>query len=271
MNAFSYENKRVLVVGAASGMGAAAAKNASGLGGEIVALDVAPIEYDVSQAIQADLRDKADIDRALDEISGPVDVVYACAGVADGTPGLMQINFIAQRHLIDRLIERDALRRGGAIVMISSVAGLGWMQQLPTLLDFLANESWEEAEAWLEKSEVPGDYRFSKAAINAYVASQAYPMLKRGLRINTVLPGPTDTPLARANAETWLAFGADYREDCGVDALSPEQIANVMAFLGSDAASGVNGLVMLVDYGHVSACVTDAWEFPRVKMMMGLE
>ena len=49
----------------------------------------------------------------------------------------------------------------------------------------------------------------------------AYPLLAKGIRINAIMPGPTDTPLAQANKEMWLGFGADYRDghrDRGVDA-----------------------------------------------------
>ena len=51
---------------------------------------------------------------------------------------------------------------------------------------------------------------FSKLAINVYIAQQAFPLLKQGIRINGILPGPTNTPLARANAEMWLGFGQDF-------------------------------------------------------------
>ena len=53
---------------------------------------------------------------------------------------------------------------------------------------------------------------WSKQAICAYVAREAMPLLKQGIRINAICPGPTDTPLAQANKDMWLGFGADYRE-----------------------------------------------------------
>ena len=59
---------------------------------------------------------------------------------------------------------------------------------------------------------------WSKQSINVYVQSQAFELLKQGIRINAILPGPTDTPLARANEETWLGFGTDYRGDAGIEA-----------------------------------------------------
>ena len=56
---FRYDDKRVLVVGGATGMGAAAAKIADELGAEVVVMDIAPVEYPVHQAVAVDLRDKA--------------------------------------------------------------------------------------------------------------------------------------------------------------------------------------------------------------------
>jgi NAD(P)-dependent dehydrogenase (short-subunit alcohol dehydrogenase family) len=210
------------------------------------------------------------VDEAIAVVGGPVDAVFACAGVADGTSGLMLINFIAQRHLVERLIEAGTLGRGGSIVMISSVAGLGWQQALPTVLDFLSQDGWEAAAKWVEAN-AADNYAFSKMAINTYVADAAYPLLQKGIRINAILPGPTDTPLARANADTWLTFGADYREAAGVDTLVPEQMGNVMAFLGGDAASGINGVTLLVDQGHVSSGITGSYENPIVKLLLGLQ
>jgi NAD(P)-dependent dehydrogenase (short-subunit alcohol dehydrogenase family) len=270
MNAFGYDGKRVLVIGGATGMGAAAAKTVTELGGEVVVMDVADIDYPVSTAIKVDLRDKDSVDAAIDAIGDAVDVVFACAGVADGTSGLMLINFISQRHIVDRLVAEEKLKRGGAIVMISSVAGLGWQQALPTVLDFLSNAGWEEASKWVEANG-SDNYAFSKMAINTYVADRSFPMLQKGIRINAILPGPTDTPLARANADTWLTFGADYRAAAGVETLLPQQMGNVMAFLGSDAASGVNGVTLLVDAGHVSSGITGSFENPIVKMLLGLD
>jgi len=271
VSGFGYDGKRVLVIGGATGMGAAAARIVSGLGAEVVVMDVADVGYRVSRSIAVDLRDREAVDAAVDAVAadGGVDAVFACAGVADGTPGLMLVNFISQRHVVDRLVESGALGRGGAVVMISSVAGLGWQLALPTVLEFLRAGGWEAAAAWVEANDAD-NYAFSKMAINAYVADAAFPMLKRGIRINAVLPGPTDTPLARANAETWLTFGADYREAAGIETLRPEQIGSVMAFLGSDAASAVTGVTLLVDAGLVSSGITGSFENPVVKMLLGL-
>ena len=69
--------------------------------------------------------------------------LFSCAGVADGTEGIMKINFIAHRHIIDRLIDGGKMPSGSAIGLISSVAGLGWEKNLETLGDFLGTADYE--------------------------------------------------------------------------------------------------------------------------------
>ena len=267
---FNYEGKHVLVVGAATGMGAAAANLANSLGARVTAMDIAGIDYDVDQSISLNLSNKASIDAAIDQIEGNVDVIFACAGVADGTPNIMLINFTGQRHLIDSLLAGDRINRGGSIVMISSVGGLPWVINLANVNEFLAATEWDAAVAWVEAHPGTDSYTFSKQAVSGYVAREALPLLKKGIRINAIQPGPTDTPLARANADIWLAFGQDYRDEAGVSHLKPEDMANVLAFLGSDAASGVSGVNMLVDQGQIGAGLTDAFPAPFVKAMYGL-
>jgi NAD(P)-dependent dehydrogenase (short-subunit alcohol dehydrogenase family) len=269
--AFRYDGKRVLVVGGATGMGAAAAQTVASLGGDVVVLDYAPVDFPVAEAIKVDLRDRAAIDTALDQVGGPVHAVFSAAGVADGTPGIMKINFIAHRHIIERLVADGTLPNGGAVCMISSVAGLGWEGQMPTLLEFLDTPDFEAADAWVQAHEGTDNYGFSKQAMNCYVARQAYPFLAKGVRINAICPGPTDTPLARANAEMWLTFAQDYRDATGTKHLTPDQMGNTMVFLNSDAASGISGVNLLVDTGHVMSSLTGSWEAgtPMINMLMG--
>lgn len=267
---FRYDGKRVLVVGGATGMGAAAARLTGELGAEVIVMDHAPVDFEVAKAIKVDLRDRAGIDAALGEMDGRVDALFSAAGIAGG-PGVMKINFIAHRHIIDRLLAADALPRGAAICMISSVAGLGWESAMPTLIEFLATPDFESAAAWVDAHEGTDNYGFGKQAMNCYVARQAYPFLAKGIRINAICPGPTDTPLARANADTWLTFAQDFRDATGAPQLTAEQMGQAMVFLNSGAASGISGVNLLVDQGHVMSSLTESWAAgaPMIKMLMG--
>lgn len=269
-DAFRYDGKRALVVGGATGMGAAAAQLVQDAGAEVVVMDYADVTLAGAKAIHVNLAERDSIDAALDACGGPVDALFSCAGVADGTPAIERINFIGHRYLIDGLIERGALGRGSAIGMISSAAGLGWEANLDQIHELLDTTDWDEAVAWVERNG-KADYMSMKQVMCAYVARQAYPMLKRGIRINAICPGPTDTPLAQANKEMWLGFGADYRADVGTEASTPLEQAYPLVFLCSPAAVAINGQTVISDEGYLSAGLTGAFPdaTPVAQFMLG--
>src|SRR5688572_17150 len=186
---FRFDGKRALVVGGATGMGAATAELVQDAGAEVVVMDRAPVTLAGAKAIQLDLSDKDSIDAAVDECGGPVHALFSCAGVADGTPGIERINFIGHRRLIDRMLANDMLPRGAAIGMISSAAGVGWEANLETIREYLAITDFDEATKWAVDHN-RADYLWSKQVINAYVAINSVELLKKGIRINAILPGP---------------------------------------------------------------------------------
>jgi len=164
-----------------------------------------------------DLSDTASIDAAIAELGGPINALFSCAGVADGTPGIERINFLGHRYMIEKLLEADLLPRGSAIGMISSAAGLGWENSLDEVKAYLDIADFHEAAQWARDNN-KADYMWSKKSVCAYVAREAFPLLQKGIRINAILPGPTNTPLAQANADMWLTFGQDYRDATGTEA-----------------------------------------------------
>jgi NAD(P)-dependent dehydrogenase (short-subunit alcohol dehydrogenase family) len=259
-SAYRYDGKRALVVGGATGMGAAAAELVQDLGAEVVVMDYAPVTLAGAKAISLDLRDKDGIDAALEECGGPIDALFSCAGAADGTPGIEKINFIGHRHLIETAIAKGYLGRGSAIGMISSTAGLAWRTNMDLVKEYIATPDFDSAVAWIEAHPGRADYMFSKMAINTYVAMKAFEFQKLGIRINAILPGPTDTPLARSQEDLWLGFGSDYRTDAGIEASRPDQQAGPLVFLCSDAADYVNGEVMIVDAGWTQSGRTNVYE-----------
>jgi aldehyde dehydrogenase (NAD+) len=260
---FGYRGKRALVVGGATGMGSAVAEVVRDAGAEVVVMDRSQIGLTGVKAISVDLAEKASIDAALGKGGGRFQALFSCAGVADGTPGIERINFIGHRYMIDRMFAAGMLPRGSAIGFISSAAGMGWEANLPLLQEFLKIEDFDLATAWV-KEHKKADYMWSKQAICAYVAQQALPFLKRGVRINATLPGPTDTPLAQANKDRWLGFGADYRKEAGVEVSTSIEQARPLVFLCSDAAAAISGITMITDVGYVSSAIAES--FPSAKM-----
>jgi NAD(P)-dependent dehydrogenase (short-subunit alcohol dehydrogenase family) len=138
------------------------------------------------------------------------------------------------------------------------------------LNEYLDITDFDAAAKWAQDNG-KADYYHSKQAICAYVAREAMSYLKRGIRINAICPGPTDTPLAQANADLWLSFAQDYRDETGSKVHTPEQMGDVMAFLNSEAACGVSGITMLVDSGHTMASMTGAYApgKPIIDIIMG--
>jgi NAD(P)-dependent dehydrogenase (short-subunit alcohol dehydrogenase family) len=266
-DAFRYDGKRVVVVGGATGMGAAAAELAQDAGADVVVMDYAPVTLAGVEAIEVNLAEKASIDAAIEKLGGRVDALFSCAGVADGTPGIERINFVGHRYMVDRLLEADMLPRGSAIGFISSAAGLGWEANLEQLNELLDIADFDEAARWMQENG-KADYMSSKQAVCAYVARNAFELLKRGVRINAICPGPTDTPLAQANKEMWLGFGTDYRGEVGAEPSTPLEQAYPLVFLCSSAAAAVTGITMITDIGYMSSGITGS--FPNATAIANL-
>ncbi|MEX1008988.1 MAG: SDR family oxidoreductase [Acidimicrobiia bacterium] len=215
---FRYEGKRVLVVGGASGMGAAIARLVSELGGEVHVADVAEVSLPVDGAWTLDLREPGSIDAVLATIGGPIDALFSCAGVS-GSPfspvDVMLINFVGARHLVERAAN-ELMPAGSAIAFISSIGGLGWEQRIDELVGFLSTPDFATARDWCVEhldadeedavTQAEANYVFSKQAIDVYVQLCAVPFGKQGIRINATAPGPTRTPLMDATPG-WQMFG----------------------------------------------------------------
>jgi NAD(P)-dependent dehydrogenase (short-subunit alcohol dehydrogenase family) len=233
-------------------------------------MDFADVSLPGAKSIHVNLAEKDSIDAAVDECGGPVHALFSCAGVADGTPGIEKINFIGHRYLIDRLLADGLLGRGAAIGFISSAAGLGWESSLEQLNEYLDITDFDAAAAWAHEHG-KADYFSSKQAVCAYVAREAMGFLQQGIRINATCPGPTDTPLARANKETWLGFGADYRAAVGVEPATPAEQAYPLVFLCSDAAGSITGTTMVTDSGYFAAGMSGSFPdaAPLVNMLLG--
>ena len=112
-----YEGKRVIVTGAASGMGAATAAILVDLGVEVHAIDIKkPDVTGLASYTECDLRDPDQIDAAVDRIGKIVNTLFNCAGLPNTSPDLdvMLVNFCGLRHLTEavaaNMIERQCDR-----------------------------------------------------------------------------------------------------------------------------------------------------------------
>jgi NAD(P)-dependent dehydrogenase (short-subunit alcohol dehydrogenase family) len=264
---FRFDGKRALVVGGASGMGRAAAELLRDLGAEVIVFDIQSVDLDGVTGLQVDIREPADIDKGLAEVGGPIHVIIGAAGVADGSPGIEKVLFLGHRHLIDTAVGQGMLPRGSAIAVISSRAGKRWRTNREALQPYLDTPDFASGAAWIAAHEGTATYSWGKEAILAWVERMAYPLVKQGIRINAIMPGPTDTPLARANEKIWLGFGTSYRADAGVPLATALDEAAPLVFLCSDAAGYVSGIELIVDLAMEASVTSGQVEDPAQDIM----
>lgn len=250
-----YEGKRCVVVGAATGMGAACARTLVEMGAEVIALDIAKVDSPVKQAIHVDLADEASIAEAVAQIPGDVPALFVCAAVP-GAPRFdalqtMVVNFVGVRQVIESLLPR--VPKGGAVGLISSVAGIGYPKNLEKWNELMAIPGFAEARAWCEANPDPANgYLGSKQALNVYVKRRASELVPREIRMNALLPAPTDTPMlpdfhkAAGGQENLEQF---FLSPLGRNA-TPEEMAEPLILMNSDAARFVSGQHWIVDYGY---------------------
>jgi NAD(P)-dependent dehydrogenase (short-subunit alcohol dehydrogenase family) len=263
-----FDGKRALVIGGATGIGAAAASLLRDLGAHVTIADVATPSIEMDECFGVDLRDRASVEALVDGLRGPVDVLLSCAGVADGTPNLPLINFIGHRLIIERAVERNLLPDGAAIGMIASIVGMGWAEQLDEIVEFLDTDGYDEAAAWIDKHPECADYAFSKRAMIVYCARRAAALSHRRIRFNCIAPGPTMTPLM-ARTEAWQFFEQAFANVTGRPGATTEQQARALVFLVSEAADYVSGACLPVDGGFITGGMVGSLEHPIFDILLG--
>jgi len=244
-----YEGKTVVITGAASGMGAAAASLLVDLGAEVYALDISSVSAPVKLFIQTDLKDKASIDSAVAQIPNEIYALFNCAGVPSPPFAALDtilINFVGLRHLTEALLPR--IIDGGAVASVSSTAGMGWKGNLDNVNKLLATTGFDEARAWLEKEkEIGADgYGFSKQCITTYTK------VKRNVSINCISPAPTKTAFMDKLTEHIPEEAIKmFFAPCGRYATS-EEMAEPLIFLNSGMGRFVSGHDLVVDFGYAA-------------------
>jgi NAD(P)-dependent dehydrogenase (short-subunit alcohol dehydrogenase family) len=248
-----YEGKTVVITGAASGMGAAAAHMLVDLGASVHALDIGDVSAPVQQSIKTDMKNKASIDAALSALPEKIDVLFNCAGVPHPPASwhdTVMINFVGLRHLTDELIPR--IRKGGVIGSIASTAGMAYKSNLEIVRSCLALETFDAAEAWLQKEpDLKADpYGFSKQCIIVYTQSMAGELARREIRINCISPSPTQSDfMSKLTKEIPEEAITPFFPSNGRFA-EPDEMGRALVMMGSDLACFVSGVNLPVDFGY---------------------
>ncbi len=135
---------------------------------------------------------------------------------------LYEVNVFSVFTLTQLVLKRMVRQKSGAIVNVSSVAGL-------------------------EAHHGDAAYGTSKAAVASFTRILAAEMAGFGIRVNAVAPGPTETEMVKAFEAT--AKGEILRNVAMGRMARPEEIAQVICFLASENASFINGEIIKVDGG----------------------
>lgn len=249
------EQRRVVVVGAGSGIGAATAAHFHSRGDHVLAVDLKPNATPASEHRQVDLRDPAAIAALLDDIGSGWDLLAHVAGVPGTAPAddVLLVNYLGMRLMTTGML--PLLNTGGAAVVVASVAALGWEQRAADLVGLLDATEPAAVVAW-QATQDPGYpvYSTSKQAAILFAKRIAGPALsKYGVRVNIVSPGPTETPIltdfeASMGKDVLDTVKATVGRHAGVDDIVP-----VIDFVGSPAAGWVVGQDIHVDGGFVSS------------------
>lgn len=254
-----YESRRVVVTGAASGMGASVCEILVDLGAEVVGADIRDIPNPGVSGSHMNLGDTASIDafvNALEDKS--VYALFCCAGLPQTFPALdvIKVNFLGNRYLIEAMLPK--FEETSAAAIISSLT-IGWVQDATRLSPLINSRSMEEGLAWAEANlESLGDpYVAAKGAMTAWATINSTRYIQRGTRMNLLCPGLTETPMLPAFREAAGDALDMIPQPLGRSTTAAEQ-AFAMVFLNHPRASAVVGLSLYNDGGSQAAILSAA-------------
>lgn len=242
-NPFSLLNKTILVTGASSGIGRAIAIECSKLGATIIAIGRNEERLkDVMSHIQTkdSLSYKVEL-TAYDEVNGIIaelpqlDGVVNSAGVGstllyqfattEKVRQMFEVNFFAPVELTRILLRKKKINKNGSIVFLSSIDG--------PINSHVGNSI----------------YSSTKAAIAGVCKGLAVEVAPKGIRVNYLMPGQTETPLIRNGSITEEQLAEDKKKYLFGRYARPEEIAYGAIYLLSDASTFTTGAGLVIDGG----------------------
>ena len=242
-NPYSLEGKTILVTGASSGIGKATAIECSKLGARVVITgrDEARLQQTLSSlegeghvVITADLGEDDGIRFLVERVPVLNGIVHA-AGISDTVlfqflkkerlENIFNINFFAPVVLSQLLLKKKLLQKGGSIVFLSSIDG--------PVTAHIGNSM----------------YSATKGALSAMMQNMSIELASKGIRVNAVLPGMTETPLIHNDDITQEQLNKDMELYPLKRYADPREIAWAIIYLLSVASTFTIGASLVVDGG----------------------
>lgn len=231
-----FEGKTAFVTGSGSGIGKATVDLLIAEGANVVGMDLNPgSEYEGYVPVEGDVTKESDIEAAIGvavEKFGGLDVAFNVAGASKAAP-IMQMSEEDWDFTVDLVLkgvffstkhEALAMKNGGAIVNVASLNA--------------------HVPMWFGSA-----YASAKAGVEMFSKNAALEFAEQGIRVNTILPGLTATPLTQAFADN-KELSKDFERAILMSRPgTPEEIAKPCLFLASEDASYVNGTSLVVDGG----------------------
>lgn len=243
-NIFSLENKKILITGASSGIGKAVAQQCAAAGATCIitgrnstrlheTLNTLPgVNHSI---LKADLSIISEINELTDAIDS-IDGLVCCAGIVDTNMlkfsddaemlKLFETNTFSAIRLIRDLVQKNKLRKGSSIIIISSISGVK--------CGYLGGSI----------------YGASKGAIEGFVKATALELASKKIRVNTVAPGMIVTNLLDHSSIDEELTEKDKLRYPFKRYGKPEEVGYACVYLLSDAAVWVTGTTLVIDGGY---------------------
>lgn len=242
-NPFSLEGKTILVTGASSGIGRSTAIECSKMGAKVIitARNEERLKETLSQMVGdgyemvlAELTKSDELENLVNQ-AHDLDGVVLCAGRAMTSPFMFNtrdkydevfnINYFAPVELLRLLLKKKKIKKNSSVVFVSSIGGVFGYS--------LGNSI----------------YGATKASIHSTMKFCAKELAPKGIRVNSVNPGMVNTPLIGGGSISEEQYKTDMERYPLKRYGEPEDIANGIIYLLSDASSWVTGHALVIDGG----------------------